>query len=176
MFKTLCYLQQPEFLKKLGQLLNSDNEKFDLYSSRIPLVKKLHDWLVSENVTSSEFVSIFFMPVFEEIKHLATMLIEPPKDWQREAALDCKCEYCQDFSTFLHSPTETQFFLKKKEDLRVHIEDKVRRLQIDVDCKTEKGKGSPYTLICTKNQASYERAKTKQVEDIALFENLKRIA
>lgn len=175
-FKTLCYLQQPKLLIKLGPLLNSDNAKFDLHSLRIPLITELHDWLVSKNITSGEFVSVFFTPVFDETKHLATMLIEPPKDWQRKVVLNCKCEYCQDFSTFLHSPTEKEFSLKKKEDFRVHIEDQVKKFKIDVDCKTEKGKGSPYTLICTKNQASYERAKKQQAEDIALFENLKRIS
>jgi hypothetical protein len=175
-FKVFCYLQQPELLKKLGLLLNGNNAKFDLHVLRIPLVKELHDWLDSESVTSSEFVSAFFTPVFEEIKHLATMLIEPPKDWQREAALDCKCEYCQDFSTFLQSPTETEFSLKKREEFRVHIEDQVKKYKIDVDCKTETRKGSPYTLICNKNQATYERTKTKQAEDMKLFENLKRIS
>jgi len=175
-FKTLCYLQQPELLTKLGRLLNSDNAKFDLHSLRIPLVTELHDWLVSKNITSGEFVSAFFTPVFDETKHLATMLIEPPKDWQREVILDCKCEYCQNFSTFLHSPTEKEFSLKKKEDFRVHIENQVKQYKIDVDCKTETRKGSPYTLICTKNQASYDRAKKQQAEDIALFEDLKRIS
>lgn len=37
-------------------------------------------------------------------------------------------------------------------------------------------KSSLYTLICTKNQASYELAKAQQAEDIMLIEALKRMA
>lgn len=175
MFKALFHLHT-ELLTILGSQMNGDNKKFDLHLLRIPLIKELSEWLKSKSTMSNEFVGAFFTPVFEEIKHLATMPIEAPKDWKREVAIKCECPECRSFSAFLLSSTEKQFFLKMREERRVHIEGAVRQYKIDVDCSTITNKGSPYTLVCTKNQASYERAVKQQNADIELFKELQQIS
>jgi hypothetical protein len=61
--------------------------------------------------------------------------------------------------------------LKAAEAERRHVEDSIRQARADLDTTTDR-RGRPYSLVCTKNQASYER-RAKQcrqdLEDLALF-------
>ena len=52
------------------------------------------------------------------------------------------------------------------QDLRLHVESAIETGRLDVDCRTER-RGSPHTLICTKNRATYERRCAQYAEDIA---------
>jgi len=61
---------------------------------------------------------------------------------------------------FLEDSTEPVHRFSAKEEHRKHLEHRIRDHQCDLDLKTEKNR-SPYTLVCTKNTASYqERLKT----------------
>jgi hypothetical protein len=50
-----------------------------------------------------------------------------------------------------------------REDRRRHLEHQVRGHECDLDLRTER-RGSPYTLVCTKNTASYQ-ARLKQYHE-----------
>jgi hypothetical protein len=50
--------------------------------------------------------------------------------------------------------------LKAAEADRRHVEDTVKRAGCDADMATDR-RGRPYSLVCTKNQASYERRATQ---------------
>jgi putative intracellular protease/amidase len=50
--------------------------------------------------------------------------------------------------------------------VRAHVEDVLRRARADVDTVTER-RGRPYSLITTKNQASYERRAAQRAQDLA---------
>ncbi|MBK5942172.1 hypothetical protein CCR96_23610 [Halochromatium roseum] len=101
--------------------------------------------------------------------------LEPPADWRREAELRCRCQYCQDLSRFLASPSESTWQLKAVQDARSHVEQRIQLDQCDLDCRTNK-LGRPYTLICTKNQASYERRVRQREQDLADRARLTRAA
>ena len=58
-----------------------------------------------------------------------------------------------------------------REDLRSHLESEIRRAVLDIDTKTEK-KGRPYTLVCTKNRASYRRRLAEYAEDVDRMDGL----
>ncbi len=92
--------------------------------------------------------------------------LEPPADWQRPAELRCRCQYCQDLSRFLASPSESSWRLKAAQNARSHVEHRIDLDQCDLDCATNK-LGRPYTLVCTKNQASYERRVRQREQDLA---------
>ena len=62
-----------------------------------------------------------------------------------------------------------------REELRRHLEMVIRRRQLDVDHVTEH-KGRPYTLVCTKNRASYERRLAEYAEDVSHMRSLVRSA
>jgi hypothetical protein len=48
---------------------------------------------------------------------------------------------------------------------RSHVENTIRSAKCDIDMTTEK-RGRPYSLICTKNQASYERRVRQREQDL----------
>jgi molecular chaperone DnaK (HSP70) len=66
---------------------------------------------------------------------------------------------------FLVDPSQEQWRLKAVQGRRAHVEESVRSARCDLDLATEK-RGSPHTLVATKNQASYERRVTQRQKDL----------
>lgn len=84
-----------------------------------------------------------------------------PTDFRREAHLSCNCADCRGLKTFLHDPVERVYRYRARQDRRDHV---FRNAQgNDLDFQTDR-KGSPQTLVCTKNTASYQ-AKLKKYHD-----------
>ncbi|MBF0133021.1 MAG: 2OG-Fe(II) oxygenase [Magnetococcales bacterium] len=98
--------------------------------------------------------------------------LEPPNDWKRKIILSCQCMHCRELERFLADPKERQWAFRAAEAKRKHVESIIARAGCDLDFKTER-RGSPHTLLCTKNQASYEnriRQRRKDLEDLAQLE------
>ena len=91
---------------------------------------------------------------------------EEPRDWVIETRLACDCANCARLQAFCADPEATTVRFRMRQDLRAHVESTIRIRQLDIDCETER-KGSPHTLICTKNRATYERRCAEYAEDIA---------
>jgi hypothetical protein len=94
-----------------------------------------------------------------------------PKDWRRDNALSCKCKHCSEFGQFLADAGQKIWALRAVEHERSHVEENIKRAKCDVDVTTDR-RGRPYTLLCTKNTASYDRAMKQRVQDMA---DLKRL-
>lgn len=92
--------------------------------------------------------------------------LQPPEDWVRANSLTCDCADCRALGGFLVDPGERQWRLKAPEHRRRHVEGSVRTGRCDLDLQTER-RGSPHTLIATKNQASYERRAKQRRRDLA---------
>ncbi len=95
----------------------------------------------------------------------ASLDLAPPADWRREARVTCRCEHCQSLARFLRSADQDVWRFKAREADRRHVEDSIRQGHLDVDCTTER-KGSPHVLVCSKNQASYERRVAQRRADL----------
>ena len=99
--------------------------------------------------------------------------LTPPPDWRRAAALGCKCRDCAEFSLFLDDPARKEFVLRAAESARSHLERTIHAANCDVNAKTLR-QGRPYSLVCTKNQASYDRRvaqRKKDLENISILGN-----
>ncbi|MBK1722757.1 2OG-Fe(II) oxygenase [Thiocystis violacea] len=110
------------------------------------------------------------------LDHLDRRLAEPlapPADWARPAQVRCSCRDCAQLTVFLASPTEPVWRFKANEPQRKHLEQSVRANRCDLDLATET-RGRPYTLVCTKNQASYERRLRQREQDLTDRERLGR--
>jgi len=102
------------------------------------------------------------------LEHLGLRIdepLEPPADWTRAAEVACSCAQCTNLNRFLRSPDEPQWRLKAVEAKRRHAEDSISRYRCDLDLTTDQ-RGRPYTLVCTKNQASYERLARQRRQDL----------
>jgi hypothetical protein len=90
--------------------------------------------------------------------------LEPPPDWARDNGLRCGCADCRDLGFFLLDPSRLEWTLKAAADRRGHVEGSVRTDPCDIDLTTLR-RGSPHTLIATKNQASYRRRVAQRRND-----------
>jgi hypothetical protein len=104
------------------------------------------------------------------IAHLEARIalpLEAPRDWARPSDIvSCKCPFCRDLAAFLADPLHETWALRAAQPHRTHVENEIRRARADVDYRTER-KGSPHSLICRKNQASYERRVKQRKQDLA---------
>ena len=109
------------------------------------------------------------------LDHLRARIGEPleaPSDWARAATVPCRCKDCAELNRFLADPTRKLWTFKAAQAQRSHVEASIRHSGCDVDFVTEK-RGSPYSLVCTKNQATYEnraRQRKKDLDDQARLE------
>ena len=103
------------------------------------------------------------------LEHLRTRIatpLDPPRDWGRASALACSCAHCRDLSRFLADPERPTWTFKAPETGRRHVEESIRRSGCDLDLATDR-RGRPYSLVCTKNQASYDRQAHQRQQDLA---------
>lgn len=108
------------------------------------------------------------------LDHLDRRIAEPlapPADWRRPAKVSCRCARCGELNRFLASATEPVWHFKAAERDRRHVEYSVRQGQCDLDLATDQ-RGRPYTLVCKKNQASYQRRVRQREQDLANREQL----
>jgi hypothetical protein len=101
--------------------------------------------------------------------HLQARIAEPlapPADWRRSSTVSCSCASCRQLSAFLDDPGQRTWILRAVEQVRAHVAHTIRCARPDLDTATER-KGRPYSLICTKNQASYERRAAQRALDQA---------
>ena len=106
-------------------------------------------------------------------RHAASFLLarsaappEQPRDWVIETRIACDCEHCARLQAFCADPADTTIRFRMRQDLRLHVESTIKVGKLDIDCETER-RGSPHTLICTKNRATHERRCAQYAEDIA---------
>ena len=104
--------------------------------------------------------------MLEHLQTRSALPLEPPRDWTRPSEIGCTCQYCRDLSRFLADPLQPDWALRAAQQHRTHVEAEIKRARADVDMRTER-KGSPHTLICRKNHASYERRVRQRRQDLA---------
>jgi predicted 2-oxoglutarate/Fe(II)-dependent dioxygenase YbiX len=108
------------------------------------------------------------------VEHLRTRVAEPlaaPRDWRRASAVGCKCPRCGELSAFLRDPARKSWTFKAAEPDRSHVETTIKNARCDLHVTTNR-RGRPYSLVCTKNQASYDRRVLQRNKDLA---DLKRL-
>jgi hypothetical protein len=91
--------------------------------------------------------------------------LSPPADWRRASTLPCHCQHCAELARFLADPERQTWVLKAAEAARSHVEGSIRRAESDLNTMTDR-RGRPYSLVCTKNQASYDRRAKQRKQDL----------
>jgi hypothetical protein len=101
--------------------------------------------------------------------------LEPPADWRRPSQVTCTCANCQELGRFLADPTRAAWAFRAAQRDRDHVAASVRTDRCDLDLVTEQ-RGRPYTLRCTKNQASYLRRVVQREGDLTHLAQLGGLA
>ncbi len=115
-----------------------------------------------------------YVKVQTHLSNRITQMINPPSDWKRASKLSCSCQDCKALSQFLASPEEKVWNFKAAEDKRSHLHGTIKGNKCDVNCTTSK-KGRPYTLVCVKNQASYDRRSKQHQKDLENISHLEAL-
>jgi hypothetical protein len=103
------------------------------------------------------------------LEHLRVRIaepLEPPRDWARASDIACQCAQCRELSRFLADPDRQRWIVKAAETGRRHVEDAIQRSGCDLTWATDR-RGRPYSLVCTKNQASDDRRARQRQHDLA---------
>ncbi|MGH7947431.1 MAG: hypothetical protein ACREF9_20855, partial [Opitutaceae bacterium] len=90
---------------------------------------------------------------------------EPPTDWRQDAAVSCRCADCRELQTFVLDPVERVHRFRVRQDRRQHLHQTIDRHGLEMTHVTER-KGSPQTLVCTKDRRSYRRRCDQYKQDI----------
>lgn len=99
--------------------------------------------------------------------------LRPPLDWARPAALPCRCADCQAVEQFLAHPTTQIYTFKAAEHRREHV---LAQLSHAYDLTRETlRKGTPRTLILTKNNKRYEDAVAQRERDLRALDALAKV-
>ena len=91
---------------------------------------------------------------------------EPPRDWVIAAPVSCDCELCLELKAFCRDAVESVRRFPLRKQLRRHLHRQIDACGLDMSHETER-RGSPYTLVCTKTRASYQRRLAEYAGDIA---------
>lgn len=100
---------------------------------------------------------------------------EPPRDWVIAAPVPCDCEICTELKAFCRAPAAQVLRFPLRKELRRHLHRQIDTYGLDMFHETER-RGSPFTLVCTKNRASYRRRLDEYAGDVARMEALIRLA
>ncbi len=101
----------------------------------------------------------------EFLRNRTSRPLSPPSDWSRPSSIACRCNLCLELSRFLHSSDEPVARFKLPGDGRTHLEHSIRTNPCDLEVKTEKV-SRPYSLVCTKNQATYDQKVQQRESDL----------
>ncbi len=99
----------------------------------------------------------------------------PPENWALTVDASDSTSEGKALIAFARDPEtrEARFPLAKAR--RQHLHRFIETHHLDMDHVTEH-KGSPHTLVCTKNRATYKKACARHKKDIALMKRLSRLA
>jgi predicted 2-oxoglutarate/Fe(II)-dependent dioxygenase YbiX len=165
---TVCYLDATALGNRVIEHALASPKSFRMDSVLVPAILRLTDRIQTRD----------WAPVARLraacVHHLQTRCAEPlapPPDFARPNTIACHCASCAELSCFLAASDRNVWEFKAAEPLRRHVENSIRKNRCDLDFLTDKRR-RPYSLVCTKNQASYERRAAQRKKDIQVLERL----
>ena len=158
--RALIATGQFELLSRVVAHALASPKQYPLRDVHIPVLVELRPWLKANLKEPCEAVTQWVAWCREQLESLTARVPEEPADFRRPAEIHCKCADCAELKRFLADPRESVHRFRAPQDRRSHLEHRIREHRCDLDLATER-RGSPHTLVCTKNQASYRvRLKT----------------
>jgi hypothetical protein len=130
---------------------------YPLTEAQVPALIALQPWLKASLKTRSAALNGWVASTRKQLEALTAECPREPNDFRRPAQVSCKCAECTELKRFLADPKESTHRFRVREERRNHLQHIIQNNKCDLSLKTEKT-GSPYSLVCTKNTASYQAA------------------
>jgi hypothetical protein len=150
-------LDEPDLLERLVTHVLDRPQAFDLTTVQVPALLSIETWLKRNVKHASSALYRWLTAVVEVLGSRKAHPPQPPADWRRESATGCDCADCKELSRFLNDANTETLRLPLAERRRQHLHQIIDGKNLDTTHVTERS-GRPYTLVCTKTKASYERA------------------
>lgn len=112
---------------------------------------------------------------FSSMRLLARSGTPPPgpEDKSIDASLACCCRHCRRIAAFCRDRDAAVLRYPVRQQVRRHLRHKIGNARLDLECVTER-RGSPYTLVCRKTPAGYQKRVKRYAGDIAAMRLLVR--
>jgi hypothetical protein len=153
--RSLLATRQEELLGRVVEHVEAAPAEYPLIPVQVGVLSALRPWLKKNLEGPSPALAAWIAACCEQLEALTAQEPQKPTDFRRDATFSCKCADCSALKRFLEDPEERTYRFRAGQDRRQHVETTIRAGRCDVDCKTER-RGSPHTLVCTKNTASYQ--------------------
>ncbi|WP_175534733.1 2OG-Fe(II) oxygenase [Thiocapsa roseopersicina] len=153
----------PDLARQAFEHLLKHPDRYDIDRVLLPAALTLHAGETTRALPSAQALRGLTLA---HLRRRIAEPLEPPEDWRRPAQVTCACANCQELSRFLADPTRPEWAFRAAQRHRDHLEASVRTDRCDLDLVIER-RGSPHTLRCTKNQASYLRRVAQREGDLA---------
>jgi len=151
-------LESDELIDQLTEVILKNPNRFNVTSVQVPALEQVEGWLKRNLKRSCGPLQRWLSALLLELTTLASHEPQQPKDGRRDSDTGCTCRDCQELGRFLADPNRTSFRLALAKQRRQHLHDVIDQRRLDTSHVTER-KGSPFTLVFTKNMASFERAR-----------------
>jgi len=153
----------------INHALNS-HDKYKLTDTHLAAIFALEPRLrkLSE---PDEAISLWLVTCRDTLQSRTAIPPAKPGDYRRAHELNCGCGDCRQLSQFLADPKQRELRLPLRKERRKHLHRIIDSNGCDLKHVTER-RGRPFTLVCTKTMASYQRARETYVRD---SNNLARI-
>ncbi len=179
LFSLTCKLGLKEELVNLSRAMI---EREDLVKPDVTLPGLLPK-LIALGHRNIEVVKVLNDLWYHSARFLLARSETPPKfpsDWKLPTVNRfTRYRECGKLRDFCRSPTVFELRISAIQEIRRHLENVITRDNLDIDFYTVKD-GRPYTLVCTKNRATYERQFKQYQDDISymqyLLESTKELA
>lgn len=157
LMQALLTLEEPDLLVRLIAYILARPKAFDPTTVQVPALLALKPWLKRAVKHPTRALHRWLDTLVKELRSRKANPPEKPRDWRRASDTGCKCGDCKDLSRFLKDPKAATLRLPLAKDRRRHLHTVIAGMKLDTTHATER-RGSPYTLVCKKTRASYERA------------------
>ena len=152
------------WVKEVSQPIVSNTDLKYLHKTLAPLL------LSEKTKTSLHQILVEFCKTF--LQKRAENKPQPPADWRRSLPDSRYNEKIwKMLQSFMESPFEHVFDLKRKMAERSEVEEAIKREKVDLSTTTIR-KGSPHTLRISKTRESFERELKKWKKDVNLLKQL----
>jgi hypothetical protein len=172
--RSLIATDQSDLMSRFIDHALATPKKYPLTEAHIKAIDSLRPWLTKHVKGPFPALSRWLEGVRRQLEALTAQEPQEPKDFRRAAPVDCNCELCSELKRFLEDPREKVHRFPVRKELRRHLHSQIDRNKIDLIHQTER-KGSPQTLVCTKNTASFQASLKKYHEDREHLATIKAI-
>jgi hypothetical protein len=172
--RSLIAKGQSELLSRFIDHTLATAKVYPLTEVHIKAIVGLRPWLKKHVNETFAALTKWLDAIREQLEALTAREPQEPKDYRRAAPLSCTCSLCAELKRFLEDPGEAVHRFPVRKELRRHLHSQIDMNQIDLIHETER-RGSPQTLVCTKNTASYKASLKKYHEDQEHLATIKAI-